>query len=184
MSRSRRPSPPPVRSRRGPLVGVALAGVLVLAAVVAIVSSRGGGGTETSVAYDQTSRQLSFTAEGFDGSAINSAALRGTPTVVNFYASWCEICDREMPDFERVSQSLGDKVSFVGLNPQSNDNDAAQAAMVARTGITYSTARDPQDEILRSGHVRSGHLSRGGVRSDHVRRGGDVRAHVAAVPRG
>jgi hypothetical protein len=45
---------------------------------------------------------------------------------------------------------LGDRVGFVGVNPQQgrSDTDAAQAAMVARTGITYPTARDADNQLL------------------------------------
>ena len=41
--------------------------------------------------------------------------LTGAPVVVNFFASWCVPCVEEMPAIEAVHQSLGDRVTFVGL---------------------------------------------------------------------
>jgi peroxiredoxin len=99
---------------------------------------------------------LDFRAATFAGQEVDSAELRGTPLVLNFYASWCSICDRELPDFERVSQQLGERVHVLGVNPQSNDTDAAQASMIARNGVTYPTLRDPQDELLRQFNTTGG----------------------------
>lgn len=144
-------------SRRSPVVAVLVALGLVLAVVAALVStSRGGGDDALAVSYDRESRVLDFRAATFAGQEVDSAELRGTPLVLNFYASWCTICDRELPDFERVSQQLGDRVRVLGVNPQSNDTDAAQAAMIARNGVTYPTLPDPQDELLRQFNTTGG----------------------------
>jgi len=51
------------------------------------------------------------------------------PIVLNSCASWCTVCDRELPDFQRVSEQLAGRVQVLGANPQSNDTDSAQAQM-------------------------------------------------------
>ncbi len=142
------------RARRTPRTArrrtAAVAAVLALATVVAVLvgsGSRGESGSE--VAFDPDTRSLSFRGERFDGGTVDSADLRGTPVVLNFYASWCTVCDRELPDFQRVAERLDGRVHVLGVNPQSNDTDRAQAAMIRRAGVTYPTLRDPQDELLR-----------------------------------
>lgn len=40
----------------------------------------------------------------------------GKPTVAAFFASWCEICHRELPGFAALSRRLEDDVNFVGIN--------------------------------------------------------------------
>jgi peroxiredoxin len=42
------------------------------------------------------------------------------------------------------------------VNPQSNDTDDAQAAMIAPNGVTYPTVRDPSDELLRQFNTTGG----------------------------
>jgi thiol-disulfide isomerase/thioredoxin len=114
-----------VRSRR--------AGVVLLAAALAAAvgvgwerAARHDAGA--AVEYDAGTRLLSFTLPQFTGGALTTDALRGRPAVVNFYASWCSVCRQEMPEFERFAQEASGRVTVIGVNPQSNDDDAAQAA--------------------------------------------------------
>jgi thiol-disulfide isomerase/thioredoxin len=82
----------------------------------------------------------------FDGVETNFAAYRGKPLVVNFFASWCAPCVREMPEFEQVHQELGDRVTFLGLNVRDRIEQGEKLAR--QTGVTYPLARDPRGDIL------------------------------------
>ena len=129
--------------------GVA-AGVLAVVVLAAFAVVRAGATDKGFQArYDSASGQLSLSLPAFTGGTITSASLAGKPTILNFYASWCQVCNREMPDFQAVHDTLGTKVNFLGVNPQSNDSDSAQAEMVRRTGVHYPTARDRNDDLLR-----------------------------------
>ena len=84
--------------------------------------------------------------EGFNGTRVlRLSDLRGRPTVINFWASWCINCIDEMPAFQRVFSSLEGKVVFVGmdvLNLQ-GETKGAGAAFATRTGVHYKLAYDP-----------------------------------------
>ncbi|HLL93021.1 MAG TPA: TlpA disulfide reductase family protein, partial [Solirubrobacteraceae bacterium] len=41
---------------------------------------------------------------------------RGTPIVINKWASWCEPCRAEFPVFQHVSVSQGKHVAFIGID--------------------------------------------------------------------
>ena len=151
---ARRRTPPPGRSR--PAVGIAAAVALALATVVALVVGNGDDGARSTVAYDRQTQVLDFTATTFDGEAVASQQLRGKPVVLNFYASWCTVCDRELPDFERVARRLDGRLAMLGANPQSNDTDDAQAAMIKRSGVTYPTFPDSTDALLRQFNTTGG----------------------------
>jgi len=86
------------------------------------------------------------TFEGFNGSpTLRLLALRGKPTVLNFWASWCINCISEMPDFQKVYASLGSRVSFVGMNvlDLQGETMGAGRAFAKRTGVHYQLAFDP-----------------------------------------
>lgn len=145
--------------RRRPAVAIAVAVALVAATVVALLTSTGGGtgGDEgLDVAYDPASQVVEFRGQAFDGSTVDTAQLRGTPIVLNFYASWCGVCDRELPDFQRVSEQLAGRLQVLGANPQSNDTTSAQAQMIERSQVTYPTFADPSDELLRQFNTTGG----------------------------
>lgn len=107
-------------------------------------------GAATAVRYDRASRRLDFSLPGTEGGTVTAAGLLGRPAVLNLYASWCGPCAVELPAFERVHQALGDRVAFLGVNPASHDSEAAARALIRATGVTYPTARDPADAVLRA----------------------------------
>ncbi|HYI62021.1 MAG TPA: TlpA disulfide reductase family protein [Acidimicrobiales bacterium] len=77
------------------------------------------------------------------------ADYQGQPLVVNFWGSWCAPCVEEMPDLQRVHTSLGDDVSFVGVNIR--DQDPQDARDLARqTGVTYDLLVDAEGALTRA----------------------------------
>ncbi|MGH9224657.1 MAG: TlpA family protein disulfide reductase [Acidimicrobiales bacterium] len=83
--------------------------------------------------------------DGESGGNVALASLRGKPVVVNFFASWCVPCRKEMPAFQAVSSRLGDKVAFLGIDHQDNRDGGRQ--LLADTGVRYPTGYDPDGKV-------------------------------------
>lgn len=151
-STSDRPSGEPVatakglrRTRLAWWVGAAIATTIAVAAALTFapesdvaVSGRTGVG--------EPAPDVAMT--DFDGKRFELADYRGTPLVVNFWASWCPSCVAEMPDFEKVYRAVGGKVEFLGINHSDAPESAEQLAK--DTGVTYRLARDQQGEIFQA----------------------------------
>jgi len=65
----------------------------------------------------------------------------GQPTVAVFFASWCTVCENEIPEFLAASRQLGDHVNFVGINSQDNGHGGGDADKWGITG-EWPIARD------------------------------------------
>jgi cytochrome c biogenesis protein CcmG/thiol:disulfide interchange protein DsbE len=83
-----------------------------------------------------------FTLPRLDGhGSISSAALRGSPVVVNFFASWCVPCREEAPLLEKTWQKYkGRGIHFIGVNV--TDTASSARDFVRKYGITYPVVTD------------------------------------------
>lgn len=108
-----------------------------------------------------------------DGS-VDLRELRGTPVVLNFWASWCIPCREEAPLLQRSWRSHGkDGVLFLGLNMQDVRSDAHR--FLAAFEQTFPNVRDPSNATARRWGVA------GIPETFFIRRDGKVVGHVIGV---
>lgn len=81
------------------------------------------------------------------GSVVSLESFRGRPVVVNFWASWCVPCRKEMPAFQAVYREVHTRVAFVGVDHEDARTDAL--AFVRTTGVRYPIAFDPDGKTAR-----------------------------------
>ena len=123
----------------------------------AVASERDASSTSTSSVAPQDYALSHITYSYFSASSASDtpgslADFAGQPLVVNFWASWCPPCVREMPEIETVYQSLQDQVAFLGINVTDEREDALE--LMRQTGVSYLQATDPDGAIqLRLGAV-------------------------------
>lgn len=77
--------------------------------------------------------------------SIALADYLGTPVVVNFWASWCVPCRREMPRLAAADRRLNGRVAFVGVNYQDNRSDAI--AFARKAGVRYRSGFDSDGAV-------------------------------------
>ena len=71
--------------------------------------------------------------------------LRGTPVVVNKWASWCGPCRFEFPTFQSLAEKRGGQIAFLGVN--SNDSSGSAETFLSELPLPYPSYNDPDLKI-------------------------------------
>ena len=79
-----------------------------------------------------------FTVYDKDGNAVKLSDFRGKPTIVNFWASWCGPCKREMPDFQEVYTEYGSEINFLMVNLTDGQQETKESAKAYIDGAGYT----------------------------------------------
>ncbi len=82
-------------------------------------------------------RRPDFRLPDLDGVMREAAEWDGKVLVVNFWATWCPPCRREIPDFMALQTQYGERgVQFVGIAVDERD---AVVEFVQTLGVNYPT---------------------------------------------
>ena len=87
-----------------------------------------------------------FTVLNADGQEVNLSDFRGKPVVLNFWATWCGYCVKEMPAFEEVYQQMGSDIHFLMINVTDGVQETVDkaSAFIADSGYTFPVYYETQ----------------------------------------
>lgn len=96
----------------------------VLLALLAVVAFSSGGSAGVKGSTDPAA----FDLPALRGPGrVRLADHRGTPVIVNMFASWCSNCRDELPLFARTAAALRGRVQFIGIDSQETGDGRAMA---------------------------------------------------------
>lgn len=86
-----------------------------------------------------------FTLQKLGGGTISLSEFKGKkPVVVDFWASWCPNCRRDMPKLNGFYEKYKDKVEVIGVDLQ--EKESAVQDFVASRNISFPIALDPSGQ--------------------------------------
>lgn len=96
-------------------------------------------------AADRARQKADFTLTDLQGKSWHLADLRGKVVLVNFWATWCPPCRKEMPDLQALYDQYKDQ-GFLVLSI-SDEATAKVAPFITERNISYPVLLDPGRKV-------------------------------------
>lgn len=110
----------------------------------------------------KTGQQMpDITLQLTDGSTITTADLKGKVVMLQFTASWCGVCRKEMPHIENeIWQKHKDNDDFALIGIDLKESLETVKKFAADMKITYPLALDPNGEVFYTFAARGAGVTR------------------------
>jgi thiol-disulfide isomerase/thioredoxin len=87
------------------------------------------------------SRLPDFSAHDLRGRRISSPDLRGKVVLIDFWATWCQPCKKEMPGYQKLEDRYGaEGFAVIGFKLDTMADTEEPRAFATRLGIRYPLA--------------------------------------------
>lgn len=141
--------------------------VVLVLALILIVAGAGYGYShlvKNNKAVEQTAQKSDtipapdFEVKDENGKTVHLSDFKGKPVVLNFWASWCTYCVKEMPDFDKAYQSQKDDVHFVLVNMTDGQRETVEKAkaFLGEQNLSLTSYYDTVDQqVARTYQVSS-----------------------------
>ena len=112
--------------------------------------------TESSTEEANENSAPDFTVTDANGNNVKLSDFKGKPVVVNFWATWCYYCVKEMPDFNEAYKENPD-VQFLMVNATGANGETVDSAKayIQQEKYEFPIFFDTQQEALRAYGVSS-----------------------------
>ncbi len=102
-----------------------------------------------------------FTLELTDGTSFTLSEQRGKVVMLQFTASWCGVCRKEMPFIERdIWQRHKDNKDFVLIGIDREETKEEIDAFIKKVRTTYPIAMDVNADVFASYALRNSGITR------------------------
>jgi len=125
------------------IIGIGVAAVLGIGAFALTRSTEAPNSQPSAGAAPAATPAPDFSLQKLGGGTIALADYKGKkPVILDFWATWCPNCARDIPHQEAWYEKYKDKVEVIGVDLQ--EDPSVVARTVSDRGMTYPIALDPQ----------------------------------------
>ncbi len=88
-----------------------------------------------------------FVLDDMEGNEVSLNDLRGQIVFIDFWASWCPFCLKEMVEIEEFSDKYDDVV-VLGIHRSESETIDDVSSFLEETGVTYPILLDSEGEVF------------------------------------
>lgn len=100
------------------------------------------------------SRLPDFSVKDMQGRQVSSAALRGKVVLIDFWATWCQPCKKEMPGYQKLADRYGPRgFAVVGFKLDTMMDTEDPVLFARKIGVRYPLVVAAQDLKQRFGGI-------------------------------
>jgi len=86
-------------------------------------------------------KAMDFEAQDINGNTVRLSDHAGKVILLNFFATWCPPCRKEMPDFNEIAREYKQKVEIIGVNV-GREGLPKVKSFAERNNLTFSIIAD------------------------------------------
>jgi peroxiredoxin len=84
------------------------------------------------------------------GDTVRLAQLRGTPVMLNVWATWCAPCREEMPGLQALHERYGARgLRVVAVSVDARGSESTIETFIREYGITFTILHDVAEDVSR-----------------------------------
>jgi thiol-disulfide isomerase/thioredoxin len=108
--------------------------------VLSLVSALAGAAHGQDIGLPLGTRPLAVQVEDLDGNVVDLARWVGKgPVVVEFWATWCPVCEKLFPRIEAAHRRYGDRVAFLVIAVAVNQSPRSIRRHLDRHPMPFAT---------------------------------------------
>ncbi|AWE08560.1 thiol:disulfide interchange protein [Lysinibacillus sp. 2017] len=95
----------------------------------------------------RTMQATDFSLPTLTGKEMSLSSVQGKVVILNFWASWCEPCNIEMPHLQSFYEKYQTDVEILAINVTSKDSEVAVKKFVDQYDLTFPILLDASGDI-------------------------------------
>ena len=120
--------------------------------LTAITSVAKAEAAPTGIEVGQAAPDFTFT-DLTTGNTVKLSGLRDKPVFINFWATWCPPCVKELPHIQTKYEQYKDKINFLAISLDGEQEAPAQ--FISAKGYTFPVGYGNEREISRAYNVQA-----------------------------
>jgi thiol-disulfide isomerase/thioredoxin len=100
---------------------------------------------DTHVRYEMIFKSLNFTTD--NKAQISLSLLKKPIVILNFWASWCTPCLKELPALLELSKTYQDQIEVIGINTDEDDQIKMMKKIKDKYDLTFPLVADVGGKI-------------------------------------